>query len=97
LSLHNEVKTIKEKRKKLNKIAHSFNTSANNMLIEDDCLEELDEINAIMDICQKLEGVLDEKTTKDIATIANISRDFSIILKNDPNSSKKIEESLKSL
>jgi hypothetical protein len=44
-----------------------------------------------------LEGVLDEKTTKDIATIANISRDFSIILKNDPNSSKKIEESLKSL
>ncbi len=50
-----------------------------------------------MDICQKLEGVLDEKTTKDIATIANISRDFSIILKNDPNSSKKIEESLKSL
>jgi hypothetical protein len=95
LSLHNEVKTIKEKRKKLNKIAHSFNTSANNMLIEDDSLEELVEINAIMDICQKLEGVLDEKTTKDIATIANISRDFSIILKNDPNSSKKIEESLK--
>ncbi len=95
MSLHNEVKTIKEKRKKLNKIAHSFNTSANNMLIEDDSLEELVEINAIMDICQKLEGVLDEKTTKDIATIANISRDFSIILKNDPNSSKKIEESLK--
>lgn len=97
MSLHNKINMIKGKRKKLNKIAQSFNNSANRILIEDDSLEELDEINVIMDICQKIEGVLDEKTTKDIATLANISRDFSIILKNNPSSSKHIEESMKIL
>ena len=44
-----------------------------------------------MDICQKLEGVIDEKTTKDLAVIANLSKIISTILKNDPNSSKNIE------
>jgi hypothetical protein len=50
-----------------------------------------------MEICQRLEGILDQNLSKDLTSIANIYKDFSKILTNDPNCSKTVEHSLSSL
>jgi hypothetical protein len=96
LCLQDELKIIKGKKKKLNRLINA-NKSENHMLIEDVSLDESDEINVILDASERLEEILDKKLKKDLAAIVNISRDFLSTLKNDPNSSKIIEQSINSL
>lgn len=44
-----------------------------------------------------MEGILDQSLSKDLASIANIYKDFSKILTSNPNCSKTIELALSSL
>lgn len=50
-----------------------------------------------MEICQRLEAILDQNLSKDFTSIANIYKDFSKILMNDPSCNKTIQLSLQSL
>jgi hypothetical protein len=50
-----------------------------------------------MEVCQRLEGILDQNLGKDLTSIANIYKDFAKILLKDPNGSRIIEHSINTL